>query len=511
MLRNAELGRVVPSDKYVAELPKLRDRLLRAHFALRGQKFPVIVIVSGADGAGKGDLVHRLNEWLDPRGVETHAFWQPSDEERERPPYWRFWRALPGRGRIGIFFGSWYTAAIVGRVRGELRRSQFDRAIDGIVAFEQMLAADGALIVKLWLHLPKREQKKRLKKLDEEGRIAPDDWKNFKLYGKFAKVSERALRRTHTDLIPWHVVEATDRRYRELTVGKILFDALQVRLKQAAAQAAAKAAAKAAPAPAAVSAPAAPVTAVPAKAPAPPAPAKADSILDHVDLTQSLTKAEYEKSLATLQSRLSKLAWAAHDKQRSMVLVFEGWDAAGKGSAIRRVTQAIDPRLYAVVGIAAPTDEERAQHYLWRFWRHLPRAGFITFFDRSWYGRVLVERVEGFAPPGDWHRAYGEINDFEEQLTAHDIVVNKFWVHISPQEQLRRFKERQTVAYKQYKITDEDWRNREKWDAYQLAVDNMVARCSTEFAPWTLVAGNDKKFARVQILRTVVRSLEAAL
>ncbi len=501
MFENAELGRTVTPEKYAVELPKLREKVLNAHFELRGKKFPVIVIVSGADGAGKGDLVHRLNEWLDPRGVETHAFWEPSDEECERPPYWRFWRAMPGRGRIGIFFGSWYTDPIVDRVFGKTKRSQFDSALDQIVAFEKMLAEDGALLVKLWLHLPKKEQKKRLKKLDKEGRIAPDDWKNFKLFDEFAKVSERSLRRTHTDAAPWHVVEATDRRHRELAVGKILLDAILRRLKQAAAQAAAKEAAKAAPAPVAVSVP----------EPAKLAAISVDSILDHVDLKQRLTDTEYEKSLAAQQAKLSKLAWAAHAKKRSMVLLFEGWDAAGKGSAIRRVTQAMDPRLYAVVGIAAPTDEERAQHYLWRFWRHLPRAGFTTFFDRSWYGRVLVERVEGFAPPADWGRAYGEINDFEEQLTAHGIVVNKFWVHISKQEQLRRFKERQTVAYKQYKITDEDWRNREKWEPYKLAVNDLVAKCSTEFAPWTLVAGNDKKFARVQILKTVVQSLEVAL
>jgi polyphosphate kinase 2 (PPK2 family) len=242
----------------------------------------------------------------------------------------------------------------------------------------------------------------------------------------------------------------------------------------------------------------------------PPA-APIDSVLNHVDLSQRLTDAEYGRLLDAQQARLSKLAWAAHKKRRSMVLVFEGWDAAGKGSAIRRVTQAMEPRLYRTVGIAAPTDEERAQHYLWRFWRHLPRAGFTTIFDRSWYGRVLVERVEGFAPPSDWGRAYHEIVDFEEQLAEHGVVLAKFWLHIGPQEQLRRFKERQQVAYKRYKITEEDWRNRAKTSAYVAAVDEMVARCSTEIAPWTMVAGNDKKFARVQILKTVVSRLEAAL
>ncbi len=492
MLAAAEQGHALTQKRYDAALPGLRTSLLRAHFELRQRKFPVIVIVSGADGAGKGELVHRLNEWLDPRGVASHAFWNPSDEERERPAYWRFWRALPGRGRIGIFFGSWYTEPIIRRVYRRTKGRQLDAALDRIVAFEKMLAADGALIVKLWLHLPKAAQRRRLQKLEKDGRLAPDDWKHYKLYGRFTKVSDRALRHTHTEAAPWHVVEATDRRYRELAVGKILLAGLTRRLAETATKPASQ-------------------TGLPLLAPARPPRRRTPSLLSLVDMDQSLTDAEYTRALETQQTKLSKLAWVAHEKKRSMVLVFEGWDAAGKGSAIRRVTQAMDPRLYRVVGIAAPTDEERAQHYLWRFWRHLPRAGYTTIFDRSWYGRVLVERVEGFAPAADWGRAYGEITDFEEQMAGHGIIVNKFWVHISPQEQLRRFRERQRIDYKQYKITEEDWRNREKWPAYAVAVEDMVARTSTRFAPWTLVAGNDKKFARVQILKTMVKRLEAEL
>jgi polyphosphate:AMP phosphotransferase len=493
MFEAAELGHSIAPGRYEARLPRLRARLLEAQQTLRSRKFPVILIIGGADGAGKGELVHRLNEWLDPRGVATHAFWAPTDEERARPEFWRFWRALPGRGRIGIFFGSWYTDPIIRRVYGELKRERFDAALERIAALEKMLADDGALFVKLWLHLPRKEQKKRLKKLDKEGRLAPDDWKHYKLFDDFTEVSERALRRTDAPHAPWHVIEATDRRYRELTAAENLVNALEKRLKADEARATGKAAA---PPPA-----------------APPARTarKTDSILAHVNLAQRLTDARYAAQLSALQARLSKLAWAALRKEVPMVLMFEGWDAAGKGSAIRRVTQAMDPRLYHVVGIAAPTDEERAQHYLWRFWRHMPRAGYTTIFDRSWYGRVLVERVEGFATPAEWGRAYGEINAFEEQLAEHGIVVCKFWIHISPQEQLRRFKERETVAYKRYKITEEDWRNRKKWPDYQRAVDDMVAHCSTEFAPWTLVAGNDKKFARVQILQTIVQRLEAAL
>jgi polyphosphate kinase 2 (PPK2 family) len=299
------------------------------------------------------------------------------------------------------------------------------------------------------------------------------------------------------------VIEATDRRYREITAGNILLTAIRTGI---AASASASAAGKAATKTRGSAKARAAAKAVKADAAAGPI----DSVLDHVDLTQKLSEADYDRQMEKYQKRLSKLAWEANRKGRAMVLVFEGWDAAGKGSAIRRVTQAMEPRLYRTVGIAAPTDEERAQHYLWRFWRHIPRDGYTTIFDRSWYGRVLVERVEEFATPAEWGRAFHEIVDFEEQLVEHGIVLAKFWIHISAAEQLRRFRERESVAWKRHKITEEDWRNRAKIGAYETAVDEMVARTSTAVCPWTLVAGNDKKFARVQILKTVIGRLEDA-
>lgn len=496
MFEAAELGQKLTKAQYEAELPKLRAALLQAHFALKGTPVPVIVIISGADGAGKGEMVHRLNEWLDPRGVDTHAFWQSSDEERERPRYWRYWRALPARGRVGILFGSWYSDPIIHRVYGEIKGSKLDTEMDRVVSFEKMLVDDGALIVKLWFHLSKKAQRRQLKDLEKNPkthwRVLPSDWKHFKLYDRFIEVSERAIRRTDTGHAPWHLIEATDRRYRELTAGKILLQAIEARLQQLGTVQPAVPAAK------------------PLAAARPRSRART-SILDHVDLTQRLSDKEYAAQLEKYQSRLSRLTWAAWEKKVASVALFEGWDAAGKGSAIRRVTEAMDPRLYRIVPIAAPTDEERARQYLWRFWRHLPRAGTTTIFDRSWYGRVLVERVENFAREDEWRRAFLELNEFEEQLAESGIVVSKFWLHISKEEQLRRFKQRAEIAFKQYKITDEDWRNRKRWDAYKDAINDMVAHTSTEFAPWTLVAGNDKKFARVQILKTFCKHLEAAL
>ncbi|HXR06818.1 MAG TPA: polyphosphate:AMP phosphotransferase [Candidatus Acidoferrum sp.] len=495
MFEVAELGRKVSRQEFDEAVPALRAALLEAQFALKSRNIPVVVIVSGADCAGKGEFVHRLNEWLDPRGVDTHAFAQGSDEERARPRFWRFWRALPARGRIGIFFGSWYSEPMVQRVYREINGSQLDGELDRIAFFEKMLADDGALIVKFWFHLSRKEQAGRLKQLLRDPhtrhRVLPVDRKNFKLYERFIKTSERVIRRTDSAPCPWHLIEATDRRYRELAAGRILLESLQTRLKAGGA--------------------ARPRT-VAAAGPAPRTrPKRGDTILDHVDLSQKLTGRRYGAELEKYQGRLTRLTWEANVKHISTVAVLEGWDAAGKGSAIRRVTEAVDPRLYRIIPIAAPTDEERAHHYLWRFWRHLPPAGMVAIFDRSWYGRVLVERVEKFAAEEEWKRAYLEINDFEEQLADRDIALAKFWIHISKAEQLRRFQQRQVIEFKRYKITEEDWRNRKKWGAYQQAINDMVAHTSTEFAPWTVVAGNDKHFARVQILKTLCEALEKLL
>ncbi|HYM59543.1 MAG TPA: polyphosphate:AMP phosphotransferase [Thermoanaerobaculia bacterium] len=515
MFEAAELGRKISKADYDAAVPQLRADLLVAQTALRSTNCPVIVILSGADGAGKGELVNRLHEWLDPRGVESNVFGAPSDEERVRPYYWRFWRTLPPRGKIGIFFGSWYTNPIIERVYGKTKNAQLDQELTRIAFFEEMLANDGTIILKFWLHLSKKQQRKRLEKLAGSAktrwRVTPTDWKHLGLYDKFVKVSERSIRRTDTAHAPWLLIEATDSRYRELTAGRALLDAL----RRCTANVSAKDDGKSPQAPPLVAVTSEPSATAHEIAAEPTSAATAivrePTILDRVDLNQQISVREYEHSLPRLQARINRLAREAHQKNLSTVVVFEGWDAAGKGGTIRRLTAAMDARNYRVISIAAPTDEERAHHYLWRFWRHIPRSGLVTVYDRSWYGRVLVERVEGFASERDWKRAYLEINDFEEQLTSHGTVVAKFWLHISRDEQLRRFREREEIEYKRYKITPEDWRNRGRWDAYNEAVNEMVARTSTHAAPWTLVSANDKKLARLTTLRTLCDTIEAAL
>jgi len=495
MFEGAELGRKVDKADFRAEEPELRTRLLAAQRRAWRAGLPVVVLISGVDGAGKGEVVNRLNAWLDTRGLAVHAFWDASDEERERPRWWRYWRSLPARGRIAVLFGSWYADPIHERVTGQTDDAALDAELARIGQFERMLTEDGALFVKFWFHLPAEEQQRRLKKLAKDPKSrwhqAPDALAaSAARHDEFLRVAERALRETDAGIAPWYVIESTDRRYRDLTVGRTLLDAIEERLANHA----------------------------PANgrhfSHAPHLP-DADSahvtVLDHVDLTQALDKEDYKQQLAHYQERLNALAWKAYAQKRSCVLLFEGWDAAGKGGTIRRLVSAIDARLYRVLPVAAPTDEERAHHYLWRFWRQLPRDGRVTVFDRSWYGRVLVERVEGLAEDVAWRRAYQEINDFEQQLVDHGTVLAKFWLHISPEEQLARFEARQQTPYKQHKITDEDWRNRERWDAYKAAVNEMVVRTSTEFAEWTLVPANDKRYARIEVLRTVCERLEKAL
>ncbi|HVY49798.1 MAG TPA: polyphosphate:AMP phosphotransferase, partial [Minicystis sp.] len=444
MFESAELGHRIDKLDYKREVPSLRESLLDTQYELLDKKaFPLVVVIAGVDGAGKGETVNVLSAWMDARHIQSHALDAPTDEELERPPMWRFWRQLPPKGKTGIFFGSWYTEPIVERARGRWKDAELDQATEEIKRFERMLANEGALLLKFWFHLSKDEQKKRLEKLERRARtrwrVTSRDWDNFKRYDKFRLVSERVLRQTDAAEAPWMVVEGLDPRYRTLTVAKTLRDSLRRRLDE-------------------------PTHAAQSHA-APVVPSIDErNVLRELDLGKSLDKETYETELERLQRKLSLLTRDTRFKDLSVVAAFEGADAAGKGGAIRRITGALDARQYRVTPIAAPTEEERAQPYLWRFWRHLPRRGHIQIFDRSWYGRVLVERVEGFCSASDYLRAYGEINDFEEQLVRARTVLVKYWLHISQEEQLARFKAREETGFKRFKITEEDWRNREKWD-----------------------------------------------
>lgn len=505
MFESAELGHTVDERRYEKEVAKLRADLLDAQYRLLQDKsFPVIVLVNGVDGAGKGETVNILNEWLDPRHVRTRAFGPPTDSERQRPPMYRFWLALPPKGTIGVLFGSWYTDPILGRVTAGMTDARLAVELDRIRSFEQMLVDEGAVLVKLWFHLSKKAQKKRLEALEKDKltrwRVTEQDWKNFARYDRFRKVSEHVLRETSTGSAPWLVIDGSDANYRSLTVGKALLAAIRGRLdgkrgesKNGKANGASGAASR---------------RSVPSVVPL-LRTVDTGGILRNLAFEERLSKEKYATKIVKAQAKLGRLSRQL--KKHSVVVVFEGMDAAGKGGAIRRVTQALDARQYAVIPIAAPTDEERAQPYLWRFWRHMPGRGQFAIFDRSWYGRVLVERVEGFATEAEWSRAYREINELEEEMAEHGIVVVKFWLAITKDEQLKRFKEREATKHKRFKITAEDWRNRRKWDDYIVAASDMIDRTSTSYAPWTVVEANDKHLARIRVLETLSRRIEEVL
>jgi polyphosphate:AMP phosphotransferase len=491
MFESAEIEHDIDKATFEERLPQLRTDILNAQFELiEAQAFPTILLFSGMEGTGVVDTLTSAYTVLDARHVIASAFDRPTEEESERPRMWRYWHMLPPKGEMGVYIGAWYSAPLTNRVLDRSSVAEFGQQLERIKNFENMLAAEGALILKFWLHLDKNEQKKRLRKLVRSARtswrVEDSPWGGSKRYKDVKLAAEEMMRVTNTDHAPWITVNASNRHYRGLTIATTILNAINARLARTDKEAT--------------------VTA-PVSLPA----INEHNVLTALDLSLQLEKQTYKEQLAKYQDRLNKLLSRKKFKKRSLVLVFEGNDAAGKGGAIRRVIQFMDPRRYRVNQFAAPTDEEKAQPYLWRFWRRVPRQGDVAIFDRSWYGRVLVERVENFCTEADWRRAYGEINDFETEMSDAGAIVVKFWLAIDKDEQEARFQAREETGYKRYKITDEDWRNREKWDEYATAVCDMIDHTSTSIAPWTLVEANDKYHARVKVLKTICERLEKRL
>ena len=495
MFESAEIGHRVDKARWKQESQRLRHALLQAQYRLlQDARTAVLILVNGVDGGGRGETVNTLNEWMDPRHIRTEAFGPLTPEDGKHPEMWRFWQVLPPKGRIGIFFGSWYTDPVVTYARGGETHARFVQRLERIRQFERMLVAEGVVLVKLWFHLSKPAAKERLKTLQSDPktawRVTPHEKDNLKHYERFIEVSDEALRKTSIGAASWLVIDGSDPAYRTLSAAQHLLQAMEQALAQPLAEA---------PAPDRV-------------LQQPPfLSLDQRSLLNAQDYTRRLKRSTYEDELETWQGKLALLSRDARMQKRALALVFEGMDAAGKGSTIRRITQALDARFYRVVPIAAPNENERAQPYLWRFWRYIPALGRSVIFDRSWYGRVLVERVEHYCQSADWMRAYGEINEYEEELSESGVLIVKIWLAITPEEQLRRFKEREATLYKNFKITSDDWRNREKWPQYERAVEEMIDRTSTQVAPWHVVASDDKYWSRIDALRHVCQRLEAAL
>lgn len=510
MLETLDLSLSLSKKEYRQAIQELALELPILQRAVYQNRVPVLFLFEGWYASGRGDSIAQLVHHLDPRGTRVHVTHSLSDEDRLRPWLWRFWRRFPARGATGIFDRSWYYLLWNGRFDGSLSPAGLELALRAVDEMESQLTDDGTVLIKFWLHISRNEQKRRLKAWAKDEaqrwRVGEEDWKRLRLYKDRYRLADEMLARTHHHLSPWTLVEAEDENYRRVKVLSTVATVLRQELSR-----------RGIAVPRPEDLPYDP----PRGAKLPERAAKdvlktppeipRDSLLARADLSSKLDRETYDRQLKKAQTRLRELEFQCYLHRLPVVIVFEGWDAAGKGGAIKRLTQSLDPRGYAVIPIAAPTATEKAMHYLWRFWAEIPKDGHWGIFDRSWYGRVLVERVEGFATEEEWKRAYQEINEFERTLTAHGTVVVKFWLHIGPEEQLLRFRRRELSPARKHKITDEDYRNRRKWPQYVQAVTDMLRHTSTPGAPWTVVEAQDKLFARIKVLETVVAAIEKRL
>lgn len=510
MLEKVDLTKKMSKEEYKAKMPMLEARLGELQRQCKSMKIPVMIVFEGFGASGKGLQIGKLIQSLDPRGFQVFAIKKETEEERMHPFMWRFWTKTPERGRIAIFDGSWYRKVLIDRFEKRTKHSELNEAYHSICSFEKQLTDDGNVIIKLFLDIDKKEQKKRFKKLKENKetawRVSQGDLERNAAYDEYQAMMEEMLQKTDTDFAPWTIVEATDKRFATVKIYTAVIKALAAQIEKVQKEKARDMAAKA-------------LEEMQEDLQASQLVKEAEdianemqeSILAKADLTLGYTKEEYQKKLKELQKKAELLHGELYRKRIPVVLGFEGWDAGGKGGAIKRLTEKLDPRGFVVNPTASPNDIEKAHHYLWRFWRAMPKDGHIAIFDRTWYGRVMVERIEGFCTKQEWQRAYKEINDMERDLADSGVIVLKFWMQIDKDEQERRFKARQENPEKQWKITDEDWRNREKWDQYEDAVNEMLLRTSTEYAPWIVVEGNNKYYARIKVLETVLEAIERRL
>ncbi|HEX3076065.1 MAG TPA: polyphosphate:AMP phosphotransferase [Lachnospiraceae bacterium] len=502
MLERIDLGIEIDKKEYKDKIKHLSTKLSALQRVCKESGIPIVILFEGFGASGKGTMINNLIQPLDPRGFKVYTIQRPTKEEKYRPFLWRFFTKLPANGRIALFDRSWYRRVLNDRLDEVTTPCELKFAYDEITNFEKLLIDDGMVIIKFFLHITRKEQKERFEKLllkkETAWCVTKRDRKQNEHYDEYLKINNEMLERTDTSYAPWTIVEAMDLDYAAIKVMQTVVDRLEREIKVRKDKG---------------------LNNNDNERPDTENVKGKDSkeeifqsgVLRGVDLAKDITKEEYKKKLKYLQERLSLLHSDMYRRRIPVVIAFEGWDAAGKGGAIKRLTQVLDPRGYEVIPISAPNDVEREHHYLWRFWNTVPKAGHLAIYDRTWYGRVLVERVEGFCTEAEWKRAYHEINKMEEHLTNAGTIVIKFWLHIDKDEQEKRFLERQNNPEKAWKITDEDWRNRAKWDQYEEAVDEMLIKTSTTYAPWSVVEANSKMYARIKILETVVNAIENRL
>ncbi|MBR3082192.1 MAG: polyphosphate:AMP phosphotransferase [Clostridiales bacterium] len=480
---------VRPDDGELSKrLDEERSKLFASQMKIKEAGLPVMVTFEGWGAAGKGSVLGKIIKNIDPRFFKVKTYAAPTAEDKRYPFLYRYMKDIPEKGKFVFYDTYWMEEITDARMSGEMDDNEYEEKIDSIKRTERSLVDNGYLVMKFFFQIGKKEQKRRLELLlsdkDTKWRVDKNDLHENKHYDESLEVYDKYLKDTDSPTAPWYIIDAKDKKFAELQVLEFLNRGIETALKNKG-----------------LAAPILQNT----------FPLKKTPLLKEIDLKgKTVTDEEYDKRLDDLQDELSQLHYKLYRKKIPVIIAYEGWDAAGKGGNIKRITGALDPRGFEVQPIASPEPHEKARHFLWRFWTRLPRTGHIAIFDRTWYGRVMVERIEGFCSENDWQRAYNEINEFEKELTDWGAVVIKFWVQIDKKTQLKRFKERQATPEKQWKITDEDWRNREKWNQYEQAIDEMIQKTSTEFAPWYILESVDKKYARLKALEIVVEELKKA-
>ena len=489
MLRSWTPEEIPPKDELKERLSKSKNRLYDLQMKIKEHKLPVLVLFEGWSAAGKGSMIGKIIKNIDPRFFKVATMSAPTEEETRRPFLYRYMKEIPEEGKFAFLDSGWMEQTAKDVLKGDLSGEDYEKRIESIRRFERQLTDNGYLVLKFFMEIDKEEQKTRMQKLldkpDTSWRVTGfDKWQN-EHYKKCEKVFDRYLKDTNLPTSPWYIIDAGNKKWAELQVLETLVSNIDTALQNQK---------HSVPIPQNVF----PLVKMPK--------------LSEVDLSDKfIDEKEYQQKLKVLQSRLGELHNRLYRKRVPVIITYEGWDAAGKGGNIKRVTGALDPRGYEVHPIASPEPHEKARHYLWRFWTRLPKDGHIAVFDRTWYGRVMVERLEGFCSENDWKRAYNEMNEFEKELHDWGAVIIKCWVQIDKDTQLERFTERQNNPEKQWKITDEDWRNREKWDQYEMAVDEMLKKTSTTYAPWHILESVDKKYARIKALKIIIKELEKVL
>ncbi len=488
MLEDFVKARRPEDEELAAGIKAAREALNACQMKIKEAGLPVMVIFEGWGAAGKGSVLGRVIKSIDPRFFKVQTYAAPTAEEKRYPFLYRYIKDIPEKGKFTFYDTYWMEEITDARLDGSMSDAEYEERIDSINRTERTLVDNGYLVMKFFFQIGKKEQKRRLDELldnkDTKWRVDKSDLYENKHYDESIKVYDKYLKDTNSPTAPWYIIDAKDKKFAELQVLEFLNSGIETALKNKDL--------------------AVPILQNTYKL-------KKTPKLKDIELKgKTLTDEEYDKRLDELQSELRQLHYKLYRKKIPVIIAYEGWDAAGKGGNIKRITGALDPRGFEVLPIASPEPHEKARHFLWRFWTRLPKTGHIAIFDRTWYGRVMVERIEGFCSENDWQRAYNEINEFEKELTDWGAVVIKFWVQIDKRTQLKRFKERQATPEKQWKITDEDWRNREKWNQYESAIDEMIQKTPTEFAPWYILESVDKKYARIKALEIVIDQIKKA-